>query len=261
MKNFISTPLAALAALFFLSNCGSVKYPEMVMMQTVQNQLAAMDTVAALKIRPNDLLSIEVTSRAKEAQEIFLKQQTVTAGSGENALAIQEGYRVDEVGNIYMPLLGKVTAAGKTVTQLRQELVNKLVAYYPDATVQVRFLNFRVTLMGEVTRPNAYIVPNEKLNVLEAVGMAGDFTPYARRNNVLIMRERNQIREFARLNTQDTSLFTSPYFYLQPNDVVYVEPLEAKKYATQGDFLNRYSGVFFPLVTLITFAIGIAIAQ
>jgi polysaccharide export outer membrane protein len=261
MKNFISTPLVALATLFFLSNCGSVKYPEMVMMQNVQNQLAAMDTVAALKIRPNDLLSIEVNSQAKEAQEIFQKQQTVTAGSGENALAIQEGYRVDELGNIYMPLLGKVTAAGKTVTQLRQDVASKLSAYYNDVTVQVRFLNFRVTLMGEVTRPNAYIVPNEKLNVLEAVGMAGDFTPYARRNNVLIMRERNQIREFARLNTQDTSLFTSPYFYLQPNDVVYVEPLEAKKYATQGDFLNRYSGVFFPLVTLLTFAIGIAIAQ
>lgn len=261
MKKFISTPLVALATLFFLSSCGSVKYNEIVMMQSVQNQLAAIDTLPPLKIRPNDLLSIQVSSKVPEVQQMFQKQENITAGAGENALAIQEGYRVDEQGNIYMPLLGKIAAAGKTISQLRQEISNKLIAYYNDITVQVRFLNFRVTIMGEVTRPNAYIVPNDKLNVLEAVGMAGDFTPYARRSNVLVMRERNQIREFARLNTQDTSLFSSPYFYLQPNDVVYVEPLEAKKYATQGDFLNRYSGVLFPAVTLITFFLGFAVAN
>jgi len=76
---------------------------------------------------------------------------------------------------------------------------------------------------------------------------------------VLIMRERNQVREFVRLNTQDTTLFSSPYFYLKPNDIVYVEPLKAKEYATQGDFLSRYSNVFFPIVTLLTFVLGLSI--
>jgi polysaccharide export outer membrane protein len=116
-------------------------------------------------------------------------------------------------------------------------------------------------MIGEVTRPNAYIIPNEHLNLLEAVGMAGDFTPYARRNSVLVIRERNQVREFARINTQKDSLFSSPYFYLRPNDVVYVEPLKAKQYAIQGDFLNRYSPVILPIVTLATFFIGIAVAR
>jgi polysaccharide export outer membrane protein len=232
------------------------------MMQNVQNQLAAIDTMPALKIQADDLLSIQVSSAGSaELVAAFVSQTTVTGGAGENALGIQEGYRVDDAGNIHLPYLGKVRAAGKTIFQLRQDIETKLLAYIPDVTVQVRFLNFRVTMMGEVTRPNAYIIPNERLNILQAVGMAGDFTPYAKRNTVLVMRERNQIREFARVNTQDTSLFSSPYFYLQPNDVVYVEPLEAKKYATQGDFLNRYSGVLFPVVTLVTFFLGVAIAQ
>jgi polysaccharide export outer membrane protein len=262
MKNFKSTPLVALAAIAIFCSCGSVKYPELVMMQNVQNHLAAIDTMPALKIQADDLLSIQVTSAGSaELIAAFSSQTTVTGGSGENALGIQEGYRVDDAGNIHLPYLGKVRAAEKTVFQLRQDIETKLLAYIPDVTVQVRFLNFRVTMMGEVTRPNAYIIPNERLNILQAVGMAGDFTPYAKRNTVLVMRERNQIREFARVNTQDTSLFSSPYFYLQPNDVVYVEPLEAKKYATQGDFLNRYSGVLFPAVTLITFFLGVAIAQ
>lgn len=263
MRNFTLTPVLAawvIASIALLSSCGSVKHPEMLMLQNIQTQLAAIDTLPALRIQADDILSIQVSSRVPEALVAFQAQQAqATGGAGENALGIQEGYRVDEGGNIYLPYLGKVSAAGKTVLQLRQEISNSLVAYVPDATVQVRFLNFRVTMMGEVTRPNAYIIPNEQLNILQAVGMAGDFTPYARRNSVLVIRERNQVREFGRINTQDTSLFSSPYFYLRPNDVVYVEPLKAKEYATQGDFLSRYSPVFFPLVTLVTFLLGLSI--
>lgn len=231
------------------------------MLRNVQTQLAAIDSMPALKIQADDLLSIQVSSRVPEALVAFQQQTEITAGSGENALGVQEGYRVDEAGNIFLPYVGKMKAAGKTVLQLRQEISNSLIAFIPDVTVQVRFLNFRVTMIGEVTRPNAYIIPNEHLNILEAVGMAGDFTPYARRNSVLVIRERNQVREFSRINTQSDSLFASPYFYLRPNDVVYVEPLKAKQYAIQGDFLNRYSPVILPLVTLATFFIGIAVAN
>lgn len=244
-----------------LTSCGSVKHTEMLMMKDIQNQLAAIDNLPALKIQTDDILSIHVSSRNPETVAAF--QQTAgessLASSGERALGIQEGYRVDETGNIYLPFVGKVYAAGKTILELREEVSTKLIAFFPDATVQVRFMNFRVTLIGEVMRPNAYIIPNERLNILEAIGMAGDFTPYARRNSVLIMRERNQVREFVRLNTQDTSLFRSPYFYLSPNDIVYVEPLKAKQYATQGDFLSRYAPIFYPLVSLATFVLGLSV--
>lgn len=265
MRKFTPTPLQAalvFASIAFLSSCGGVKHPEMLMLQNIQTQLAAIDTLPALRIQADDILSIQVSSRVPEAITAFQSQQTqVAAGSGENALGIQEGYRVDEGGNIFLPYLGKVRAAGKTVLQLRQEISNSLTSFVPDATVQVRFVNFRITMVGELTRPNAYIIPNERLNILEAIGMAGDFTPYARRNSVLVIRERNQVREFGRINTQDTSLFSSPYFYLRPNDVVYVEPLKAKEYATQGDFLNRYSNILLPFVTLATFVVGIVVAK
>ena len=267
MRNCTPTPLLTalvfpcIAFIALMSSCGSVKHSEMLMLHDVQAQLAAIDTMPALRIQADDILSIQVSSRVEEAVRAFQTQQKeVSASSGENALGVADGYRVDESGNIFLPYLGKVKAAGKTVLQLRQEISNNLLAFIPDATVQVRFLNFRVTMIGEVTRPNAYIIPNEHLNLLEAVGMAGDFTPYARRNSVLVIRERNQVREFARINTQSDSLFASPYFYLRPNDVVYVEPLKAKQYATQGDFLSRYSQAFVPVISLLTFVLGIVLA-
>jgi polysaccharide biosynthesis/export protein len=243
-----------------LASCGSVKHAEMLMMQDVQNRIAAIDTLPALKIQPDDIVAIQVSSRNPDMVASFqMRREENPASSGERALGVQEGYRVDEQGFIYLPFIGQVSAAGKTVMELRQSISSRLVQFFPDATVQVRFQNFRVTLIGEVARPNAYIIPNERLNILEAVGMAGDFTPYARRNSVMIIRERNSAREFARVNTQDTSLFRSPHFYLKPNDIVYVEPLKAKQYATQGDFLSRYASIFFPAVSLLTFALGLAI--
>ncbi len=156
-----------------------------------------------------------------------------------------------------MPFLGTIKASDKTIVELRTEISNDLSAYIPDASVQVRFLNFRVTLLGEVNRPNTYNIPNERLTILEALGMAGDFTSYARRNSVLLIRERGGQREFARLDTQKRTLFQSPYFYLRPNDIVYVEPLKAKKYATQGDFIQRYAPVLHPLVALFSAIITI----
>jgi polysaccharide biosynthesis/export protein len=261
MKIRFNSPFLVLFLLCgLLTRCGSVKHAEMLMLQNVQSRIAAIDTLPALKIQPDDILGIQVASRNTEIIAAFqLRKEDNPASSGERALGILEGYRVDEQGFIYLPYIGQVMAAGKTVMELRQDISTRLIAFFPDATVQVRFQNFRVTLVGEVNRPNAYIIPNERLNVIEAIGMAGDFTPYARRNSVLIIRERNQVREFARINTQDTTLFTSPHFYLKPNDIVYVEPLKAKEYATQGDFWSRYSPTFFPIITLLTFALGLAV--
>lgn len=262
VKNLLFV-ISGIAILLFFSNCGSVKHAEMLMLEDIQNRISAIDSLPALTIQTDDILSIQVSSNNPEtviAFQILRPDNNNTSGSGERALGTLEGYRVDEEGNIYLPYLGQVRAAGKTILELRKEISQRLVpGYFPDATVQVRFLNFRVTLIGEVNRPNAYIIPNERLNILEAIGMAGDFTPYARRNSVMIMRERNQVREFVRLNTQDTSLFKSPYFYLSPNDVVYVEPLKAKQYATQGDFFQRYSDTLIPFVSLVTFVVGLAI--
>jgi polysaccharide export outer membrane protein len=233
----------------------------MMMLTEMQNELVNIDSLPILKIHTDDILHIQVASRNPETVIAFYQPAKSSGAAGEIALGSQEGYRVDEEGNIYLPFLGKVKAADKTIIELRQNITVNLTKFIPDASVQVRFLNFRVTLLGEINRPNAYIIPNERLTILEAIGMAGDFTPYARRNSVLVIREREGVREFNRINTQNKSVFNSPYFYLSPNDIVYVEPLKAKQYATSGDFLQRYAGVLFPVVSLITFVLGATLTK
>jgi len=260
-KNYIP---AFLLLLLLFSSCGSVKHADMLMLDNIEEKILEVDNLPLLSIQPDDILSIQVASRNPETVVAFYQGQNASAVSGAaaagvGALAARDGYLVDEEGKIYLPFLGDVKAAGKTISQLRTEITQQLKAYIPDASVQVRFLNFRVTILGEVRAPNTYIIPNERLTILEAIGMAGDFTSYARRNSVLVIRQRSDRREFGRVNTQDTALFRSPYFYLSPNDIVYVEPLKAKQYATQGDFLSRYSPLLFPLVSLLTFFLGRAL--
>lgn len=249
--------LLAVVSLTLLTSCGGVKYPQLVMFQDVQPGQMELDSIPILLIQPDDILSIQVSSRNPETVIAFQVLRGVSAAAtSSQALGVPEGYRVNESGNIYLPFLGKVKAEGKTLQALREEIADDLVKFIPDASVQVRFVNFRVTLMGEVVQPNTYIIPNERLTILEAIGMAGDFTAYARRDEVLVIRERNDVREFARVNTQDPELFQSPYFYLSPNDIVYVEPLKAKQYATQGDFLQRYASIIFSIASLLTFYLG-----
>ncbi|MBK7334844.1 MAG: polysaccharide biosynthesis/export family protein [Saprospirales bacterium] len=262
MKNqYPITVLALFLLTLFLGSCGSVKHSQMIMLDQVMADTSMIDSFPVLKIRTDDIINIFVTSRNPETVIPFQQQKLASTGApgasaGENALGQQEGYRVDEDGCIYLPFIGKVVASGKTIVELREEIISKLVSYIPDVSVQVRFMNFRVTLLGEVFKPNTYIIPNERLTILEAIGMAGDFTPYAERASVLVIRERNNVREFARINTQDPTLFMSPYFYLSPNDIIYVEPLKAKQFATQGDFLSRYSTILVPFISFVIGLLG-----
>ena len=113
-------------------------------------------------------------------------------------------------------------------------LENKLRAQIVDPIVTMRFLNARVTVLGEVRNPGTYILNNGRISILEALGMAGDMTQYARRDNVLITRENNGKLEFARLDLRSGDIFTSPYFYLQQNDVVVVEPNQARTTSNQS---------------------------
>jgi polysaccharide export outer membrane protein len=255
MRKLKAIPVISL--LLVLNSCGSVTHQQLMMFDKIQNETSSVGKIPALKIRPDDILNIQVASRNPERVSAFRNSPESIGSAGQQALGTQEGYRVDEEGNIYLPFLGKVEAAGKTTAELRHKITEGLAVFLPDVSVQVRFVNFRVTLLGEVNKPNTYSIPNERLTILEAIGMAGDFTSYARRNAILVIRERNDKREFARIDIQDKNLFMSPFFYLSPNDIVYIEPLKAKQYATQGDFFQRYSTLFIPLASLTTFFLGV----
>ena len=180
------------------------------------------------KIQENDLLSISVSSLSTESNRLFNNAALPTAGNStpaELASPSNEGYLVDRSGSVNLPAIGKVKLAGLT----REEATDKLTTiigenYVKSPVVNVRFLNFKVTVIGEVSRPSTFTVPTERINVLEALGLAGDMTGFGKRENVLIIREKDGSRSMTRLNLNNKDVLNSPYFYLQQNDIVYVEP-------------------------------------
>lgn len=180
-------------------------------------------------IRRNDLLSISVTSPSPDenAVRIFNTPNT-SAMTGVGGVA--SGYLVSAEGNIQFPLLGTIKAEGLTKEQLRINITKMLVDrdLLKDAILTIRYLNFRVTVIGEVNHPTVVTVPNEKISLLEAIGMAGDLTVYAKRENVLVIREENGEKITKRLNLNTDELLASPYYYLKSDDVVYVEPNKAR---------------------------------
>jgi polysaccharide biosynthesis/export protein len=186
-------------------------------------------------IQKNDLLSVSISSLNPEATKIFNDQNTASAMITGTTPTMVSGYLVGSDGTIQFPLLGNLKAEGLTKNQLNESIVKKILEkqLLKDPVVSIRFLNFRVTVLGEVKNPAVVSVPNEKISLLEAIGLAGDLTIYAKRDNILIIREENGNTVTKRLNLNSNELLTSPYYYLKSNDVVYVEPNKAKV-ATSG---------------------------
>ncbi len=177
-------------------------------------------------IRKNDILSISVTSLNAAATEIFNTPNTTPGVQG----GMVTGYLVNSEGNIQFPILGSIKADGLSKEQLKESIQKKLVdrQLLTDPIVTIRRLNFKVTVLGEVKNPTVIPVPNEKISLLEAIGLAGDLTIYAKRENVLVIREENGQKVIKRLNLNSDELLQSPYYYLQSDDVVYVEPNKAR---------------------------------
>ena len=180
-------------------------------------------------IQKNDLLSISVSSLNETASATFNAPNFSTITP--NGYSTVQGYLVGQDGTIQFPILGATKAAGLTKEQLRINITKKLVdqELLKDPIVTVRFLNFRVTVLGEVKNPAVLSVPSEKISLLEALGLAGDLTIYAKRDNILVIREdESGNKEVKRINLNSTELLSSPYYYLRSNDIVYVEPNKSK---------------------------------
>ncbi len=183
-------------------------------------------------IEPNDILGISISSLNAEASAIFnptsntnIKSTTVTGASTESG-----GYLVNPDGTIQLPVLGYVTAGGLTKKQLKDNITSLILSkkLLVSPLVEIRFLNYEVTVLGEVGKPTVITVPNEKISMLKAIGLAGDLTIYGKRENVLLIREENGQKKIRHINLNSRNFFNSPFYYLQPNDVVYVAPNKNK---------------------------------
>jgi polysaccharide export outer membrane protein len=249
-----------------LTSC--VQYKELVIFPSEKVVFAGTEPIenaVEVLLQPNDLLRITVHSFNSEAAAPFnienINQQNgnmLMQGGGpglasSNVLEMFSGYMVDNDGFINFPVLGKLQVKGLSLSQVETMVADGVKPYLKDAVVNVRMLNLKITVIGEVASPGIVRLSNQRITLLEAIANAGDFTPYANRTNVLLIREENGQRIYQRFDFQSSDLFKSPYFYLKQNDVLYIEPIRAKV-ATVADPLQRgisYGSAFLSFITLI----------
>lgn len=199
----------------------------------------AIDNLPVIRIQTNDLLFISVyTFDQSFAVPFNMVNPQAGGGGGSEEMTT---YLVSEDGIIDFPVLGKIAVNGLTIYEAQEKVSKLLQEYIKDPVINMRIVNFRISVMGEVASPGMFTINNNKLSVLEALSMAGDLTPYSNRANILIVREQNGERTFGEINIQSPEMFKSPYFYLQQGDVVYVEPLKQKEAAIRDPF-SEYAG-------------------
>lgn len=210
-----------------------------------------------LKIHPDDLLSIMVNSKDPELAQMFnlpmvsyqIANSNTGYAGGQNRVL---GYLVDKEGYIDFPQLGVIRVQGMTRTELTKYIKNQLIekGLMKDPIVTIQFLNFKVSVLGEVNQPGTFEITSDRITLLDALSLAGDLTVYGQRENVKVIREENGERVVASLDLRNKDLLSSPYYYLQQNDVVYVEPNKVK--AGQREInQNRTIGTFASILSVM----------
>ena len=233
MKRVI-VPLIALTIILLLGSCNSAK--EVAYFQNADKvSLEASRMLYDAKIMPKDQLTITVITTDPQASAPFNLSVSNTIGTtgqlsvGSGSL---QGYLVDNSGNITFPVIGKIHVAGMTKSQCEDLILSKWKPYLSETehpVVTVRMASYRVTVLGEVQSPKVVPVTTEKMSVLEALAQAGGLTIYGKRTNVMLIREDAQgEKHIHRLNLNDANIFNSPYYYLQQNDIIYVQPNSIK---------------------------------
>ena len=221
------------ALVFALASCSSSKTSMSYFEDIEQSTSGTLESGDFnVKIIPDDELFITVTSMVPEATapyNIPLSNPATRGNLQAYTQATQQTYIVNKDGDIKFPMLGTIHVAGMTTTELTSYLTQRIAKDVEDPYVRVELMNFRVNVLGEVSKPGAKTVQRERYSVLDALADAGDLTPYGERSNILLIREVDGKKEYHRLNINEASILTSPYFYLQQNDVLYVEPNAVRK--------------------------------
>lgn len=251
IKNFF----LIIVLVFIFTSCVNLKKATN-FYEVPDSEFQLRDTNLEPIISKNDLLSISVTSLNPEATEVFnASNAPVTQNWMANRTASEAaGYLVDQEGFIRFPILGKIKAAGKAKQQLREEITRELVErkLLLEPIVDIRYLNFRVSVLGEVKNPSVVTIPSENVTLLEALGLAGDLTVYAIRDNILLIREEDNVRKLVRLDLTSNEIFTSPYYHLKSNDIIYVEANKSKVASTSR--VNQWLPIILSSISLAVIA-------
>ncbi|MGF7229837.1 polysaccharide biosynthesis/export family protein [Arachidicoccus sp.] len=207
-----------------------------------------------LKIQADDILKVIISTldpTANGALNLSSSASPITTGmisSNISSASIQDagndmdGYLVNKDGYIEIPVLGTIHVAGLTTDEIKQVISIQASKLYKNPVINVRLANFKVTVLGEVSKPGTYLINGEKASVLDALGLAGDMTIYGKRENLLLMRQQdNNEKKVVRLDLNNTAMLASPYFYLKQGDILYVEPTKGKAAATDASRTRAYT--------------------
>lgn len=226
-------------AIFFCFSCGSyqnVPYFQDLNMNSITKE--EINNFSPFVLQSGDILAINVSSLNPEASAIINYNLNRVSGnnmdlSPQNAVI---GYLVDLKGNINIPLIGEMHVAGLTTSDLTDQMQVKLLTYLSKPIVNIRVLNFKISVLGDVAHPDVYNILNERITIIQALSLAGDLNITGIRNNILLIRESDGKREYVPINLNSKKLFSSPYYYLKNNDVLYVVPNRAKVDASSTSF-------------------------
>ena len=209
--------------LILFASCTS--YKKIAYFQGVDSKrVDSVDFNKVYSLQFGDIVEISVTSLVADDYSHFEKSGfRITQDQ-----SMQNSYSVDSSGMIDLPYIGQIKIAGVTIQDLKRTLRTAIEPYLQKATINVRLLNLKISVLGEVAKPGIYQMQDLRLALPEALGLAGDLTILGKRNNVLIIREENSRRSYARLDLTKADVLSSPYYYLKPNDVIYVEPSKGR---------------------------------
>lgn len=231
-----------------------------------QVDLSLSKTLYDAKIMPKDILQIQVFTMTPEAAEPFnlmkLSGSSSISSSTSNQGSIYD-YLVDNDGNITYPVIGTLHLGGLSKSEAEALIKSKILPYMAEAenvVVHVRMVNYKYAVLGSVRSPGVFTTQNEKVNILEAIAQAGDLTTFAYRDRIYLIRENSEgQKEFHQLNINDASIITSPYYYLQQNDVIYVEP---RKTEARNAFISANTTIWFSLasslMSIATFILAVS---
>jgi len=229
-RDFYGFFMLAAAIFLLLTGCRSNKtIPYFKNIPQAEYNKIEQAVYTELKIKEDDILDITIqtadVSASSQVNDAATNNSIAAPGSGQQRVV---GFVVDKEGEIELPVLGRIKVKGLTSYEARNLIRKKADEFFVDPTVQVRFVNFKVTVIGEVNRPSSYTMPSERVTILDAIGLAGDLTIYGKRENVLLIRETDTGKELIQFNLNDSQLFKSRYYYLKQNDIIYVEPSKGK---------------------------------
>ena len=204
----------------------------------------------SLILKKDDCISITVLGGDENTMKLINFPQIQSVGNRGyiSGAPANNGYLIDDEGEINFPIIGKIKIEGLTRHQVIDSLELKLSTLIKNPVVTLQIQNYRITILGEVKTPGTYTIPNEKINILELIGIAGDLTIYGIRKNIMVLREENGKKQEYRIDLTNSDFINSPVYYLQQNDIVYVEPNQSKINSSR---VSSTAGIFVSIATLI----------